>query len=91
LKDGIKGKPIGACVQQFIKRLPCQSGQGSHERMKKKRLEIKMANKSMFASVRGKLLPAASILNAAGGKAFELSPRQTLAQLAVTGCLNGTF
>ena len=50
-----------------------------------------MANKSMFASVRGKLLPAASILNAAGGKAFELSPRQTLAQLAVTGCLNETF
>ena len=50
-----------------------------------------MANKSMFASVRGKLLPAASVLNAAGGKAFDLSPRQKLAQLAVTGCLNGTF
>ena len=50
-----------------------------------------MANKSMFASVRGKLLPRASVLNAAGGKAFDLSPRQKLAQLAVTGCLNGTF
>jgi 60 kDa SS-A/Ro ribonucleoprotein len=54
-------------------------------------MEIKMANKSMFASVRGKLLPAATVLNGAGGKAFDLSPRQKLAQLAVTGCLNGTF
>ena len=50
-----------------------------------------MANKSMFASMRGKLLPTASVLNAAGGKALNLSPRQKLAQLAVTGCLNGTF
>ncbi|MEP3891053.1 MAG: RNA-binding protein [Hellea sp.] len=50
-----------------------------------------MANKSMFASMRGKLLPAATVLNGAGGTAFELSPRQKLAQLAVTGCLNGTF
>ena len=53
--------------------------------------EFKMANKSMFASMRGKLLPTASVLNAAGGKALNLSPRQKLAQLAVTGCLNGTF
>ena len=50
-----------------------------------------MANKTMFASMRGKLLPAVNGLNAAGGNAFMLDPREALAQLAVTGCLNGTF
>ena len=50
-----------------------------------------MANKTMFASTRGKLLPAVNGLNAAGGKAYALAPREALAQLAVTGCLNGTF
>jgi len=50
-----------------------------------------MANKTMFASMRGKLLPAVNGLNAAGGKAYTLDPREALAQLAVTGCLNGTF
>lgn len=50
-----------------------------------------MANKTMFASMRGKLLPAVHGLNASGGKAFMLKPREALAQLAVTGCLNGTF
>jgi len=50
-----------------------------------------MANKSVFASVRGKLLPKADSVNLAGGKAYDLGPRHKLAQLAVTGCLNGTF
>ena len=50
-----------------------------------------MANKSVFASVRGKLLPKADTVNLAGGQAYDLGPRHKLAQLAVTGCLNGTF
>ncbi len=50
-----------------------------------------MANKSVFASVRGKLLPKADVKNRAGGKAYDLGPRHKLAQLAITGCLNGTF
>lgn len=45
----------------------------------------------MFASIRGKLLPKASVVNRAGGKAYDLGPRHKLAQLAVTGCLNGTY
>jgi len=50
-----------------------------------------MANKSMFASIRGKLLPKAEVMNNAGGKAYDLGPRHKLAQLAITGCLNGTY
>ena len=50
-----------------------------------------MANKSVFASIRGKLLPKADVKNLAGGKAYDLGPRHKLAQLAVTGSLNGTF
>ena len=36
-------------------------------------------------------MPAADTLNEAGGKAYALGPRLTLAQYAATGCLNGTF
>ncbi len=50
-----------------------------------------MANKSVFASVRGRLLPKAGVVNRAGGKAYDLGPRHKLAQLAITGCLNGTY
>ena len=50
-----------------------------------------MANKTMFASIRGKLLPKAGVVNRAGGKAYDLGPRHKLAQLAITGCLNGTY
>lgn len=35
--------------------------------------------------------PPATILNAAGGKAYEATPEHTLAQYAMTGCLNDTF
>lgn len=35
--------------------------------------------------------PPATIFNAAGGKAYEATPEHTLAQYAVTGCLNDTF
>src|SRR4051812_36670012 len=50
-----------------------------------------MANKSLFQSLVGALLPRADAVNAAGGAAYALSPRQALAQYAATGCLNGTF
>ncbi len=49
-----------------------------------------MANKSVFASLK-KLLPRATELNEAGGPAYALSHKQALAQLAATGCFNGTF
>jgi 60 kDa SS-A/Ro ribonucleoprotein len=50
-----------------------------------------MANKSLFASIAGKLLPRADAQNQAGGPAYALTPRHKLAQLAATGSLNRTF
>ena len=50
-----------------------------------------MANKTLFQTVAGALLPRTDACNEAGGPAYALPPRHTLAQYAVTGCLNATF
>ena len=50
-----------------------------------------MANTSLFASIRGPRLPAATARNEAGGLAYVRDPRAALALFAATGCLNGTF
>ncbi len=50
-----------------------------------------MANKNLFPSLVGRLVPAANTVNEAGGKAYAMSPRHALAQYAATGCLNHTF
>src|SRR5690349_3417763 len=50
-----------------------------------------MANKTLFQSLRGKLLPKADAVNEAGGIAYRLSPKHALAQYAATGCLSSTF
>jgi 60 kDa SS-A/Ro ribonucleoprotein len=50
-----------------------------------------MANKTLFKSIIGKLLPKADAVNEAGGVAYKLSPKAALAQYAATGCLNTTF
>jgi 60 kDa SS-A/Ro ribonucleoprotein len=50
-----------------------------------------MANKNLFQTIRGALLPAATVRNDAGAPAYELSPKATLARLAATGCLTRTF
>ena len=50
-----------------------------------------MANKSVFASVVGKLLPRPNDRNREGAPAYGYAPRHKLAQLAVTGCINATF
>jgi 60 kDa SS-A/Ro ribonucleoprotein len=49
-----------------------------------------MANKSLFSSTTS-LLPRADAVNEAGGPAYRLPPKHALAQLAATGCFNGTF
>lgn len=49
-----------------------------------------MANKSLFASASSRL-PAANSINEAGGRAYALAPKHALAQIAATGCFNGTF
>lgn len=56
-----------------------------------KRREAPVANKNLFNSIIHALLPKADTVNEAGGLAYELSPKAQLAQLACTGCLNGTF
>ncbi len=49
-----------------------------------------MANKTLFSSATS-LLPRADAVNEAGGRAYRLEPRHALAQLAATGCFNGTY
>ncbi len=50
-----------------------------------------MANATLFQSTPGRLLPKAAARNEAGGTAYDLSPKQKLAQYAATGCMNHTF
>ena len=50
-----------------------------------------MANKSLFQTFVGPLLPKANARNEAGGPAYAFTPKHALAQYAVTGCLNSTF
>lgn len=49
-----------------------------------------MANKTLFQTLLASLTPADTV-NEAGGRAIALTPKQALAQYAVTGCFNGTF
>ena len=50
-----------------------------------------MANKSLFQSYVGKLLPRATAVNREGAPAYALAPKHQLAQLAHTGTLSRTF
>ncbi len=50
-----------------------------------------MANKSLFQSIRGKLLPRTDTLNEEHAAAYAFEPRHALAQYAATGCMNQTF
>ncbi|SLN66242.1 vWA domain-containing protein [Ruegeria meonggei] len=48
-----------------------------------------MANKSVFASIKGRLLPKATAQNAHGAPAYVYSDAHALAQVAVTGTFGG--
>lgn len=51
-----------------------------------------MANQRLFSSaLPGATLPNTDTTNEAGGRAYKRSDKATLAQFAVTGCLNSTF
>lgn len=50
-----------------------------------------MANKTLFKSLIGKLIPATDAINEERAAAYALSPKHQLAQSAATGCLNTTF
>ena len=50
-----------------------------------------MANRSLFQSLRGALLPRTDATNDAAAPAYNLGPEASLAQLAATGCLSQTY
>src|SRR5919107_264676 len=50
-----------------------------------------MANKNLFKSLVGKLVPVADARNEERAPAYALTPEQALAQYAATGCLTQTF
>ena len=50
-----------------------------------------MANKTLFKSLIGKLVPATDAVNEERAPAYALSPKHQLAQYVATGCLNTTF
>ena len=50
-----------------------------------------MANKILFKSLMGRLVPATNAINEEHAPAYALSPGAQLAQYAATGCLNRTF
>lgn len=50
-----------------------------------------MANKTLFNSIVGKLLPKTDALNEERAPAYALSAKHALAQYAATGCMNHTF
>jgi 60 kDa SS-A/Ro ribonucleoprotein len=50
-----------------------------------------MANKALFKSLLGRLVPATAALNEELAPAYAFPPRHALAQYAATGCLNSTF
>ncbi|HWQ36049.1 MAG TPA: TROVE domain-containing protein [Blastocatellia bacterium] len=50
-----------------------------------------MANRNLFQSIVGRMLPAADARNEAGGRAYAFTPQQALAQYAATSCFNATF
>ena len=50
-----------------------------------------MANKTLFASLRGELIPQTDTRNAENAPAYALAPKHALAQYAATGCFGRTF
>lgn len=50
-----------------------------------------MANKNLFRTLVGKLLPSANTVNAGGAPAYAFTDKHALAQYAVTGCFNSTY
>jgi 60 kDa SS-A/Ro ribonucleoprotein len=52
---------------------------------------MNMANRSLFQSLVGALLPWADARNEENAPAYRRSSREALAQFAATGCLNATF
>ena len=52
--------------------------------------EVMMANNTLFSSLKSKF-PRAFAKNEAGGRAYQLTPKQALAQMAATGTFGGAY
>src|SRR3979411_2884462 len=50
-----------------------------------------MANKTLFAGLKGVLVPKTDTVNSENAPAYALAPKQALAQYAATGCFGRTF
>jgi len=50
-----------------------------------------MANKTLFARMRGALIPQTDTINAEYAPAYAMPPKHALAQFAATGCFGRTF
>jgi len=50
-----------------------------------------MANQTLFATLRGALIPQTNTVNSENAPAYALAPKQALAQYAATGCFGRTF
>lgn len=50
-----------------------------------------MANKNLFKSLAGKLIPTTNAVNEENAPAYRFTAKQALAQYAATGCMNQTF
>ena len=50
-----------------------------------------MASTNLFSTIRGALMPSATVRNEAGGLAYARTPESALALYAATGCFNGTY
>lgn len=50
-----------------------------------------MANKGLFRSLMGRLIPATNTVNEEWAPAYSFTPKHALAQYAATGCMNTTF
>jgi 60 kDa SS-A/Ro ribonucleoprotein len=50
-----------------------------------------MANQTLFATLKGELVPQTDTVNSEKAPAYALAPKQALAQYAATGCFSRTF
>lgn len=50
-----------------------------------------MANRTLFATLRGVILPATNTRNSENAPAYAFTPKHALAQYAATGCFSRTF
>lgn len=50
-----------------------------------------MVNKNLFKSTPGGIVPAFDTKNEAGGRAYKMEDKHSVAQYVATSCLNGTF